>query len=93
MNRRGFLTSVAALAAGFVLDEVTGMLVPRKKVWQVPRDIRVQSTEWSSKDSGFHFEYVNFHPGPRQVTLPVFPFVSPFVSPLDRVAFQFVKKA
>lgn len=87
MNRRGFLTSVAALAAGFVLDEATGMLVPRKKVWQVPRDIRVQSTGWSSKDLGF-LECADFHPG-----LPVFPFVSPFVSPLDLVAFQFVKKA
>lgn len=39
MDRRTFLKALSLAAAGLVLDEATGLLVPRRKLWQVPREI------------------------------------------------------
>jgi hypothetical protein len=48
--RRQFLKALGVLAAGLVLDEVTGLMVPRRKIWAVgaklePEPYRFELTE------------------------------------------------
>ena len=35
MERRNFLKALGAIAAGFALDQATGLVVPHKRIWQV----------------------------------------------------------
>jgi hypothetical protein len=35
VDRRSFLKALSLAAAGFILDEATGLMVPRRKLWQV----------------------------------------------------------
>lgn len=54
MNRRGFLTALGVLAAGLVLDEATGLLVPRKRFWQVGAKLEGQPIPRNSNGDAFY---------------------------------------
>ena len=66
MNRRGFLTAVGALTAGFILDGATGLLMPRKKIWQVPRAYSISHIGFSYHDPTTGILYEHWMPSKRE---------------------------
>jgi hypothetical protein len=66
VGRRGFLAGLAAIAAGLALDPVTGLWMPRKKLWAVPR---------------FRYDQIQF-PVIRRVEFPLFNIETVEVKPL-----------
>jgi len=62
MNRRGFLTAIAAAVAGSTIDPERLLWVPGRKLISIPREARVlravlQSSTTRFDADGFHFTH------------------------------------